>query len=217
MSTRPIYLVSITPTADTGVIHLPILATQWLNPSIDLVHIDGIIFTSKSGVDAMERIDPSWKRLPVLCVGEATLRRVTELGGRVLDKGGGYGEDLFEIVRARYADKQWLYARPKVIASDFAQRLRDTGVAVEEAVLYETVCRAESVSASVAGNAVLIFTSPSALRCFRSRYEILPGHDVVVIGKTTQNALPDHAVYTASEPTVASCIALAKKLSKGKI
>jgi len=216
MNTRPIYLVSVTPSSDADVIHLPLLGTRWLQPKTVLAHVDGIIFTSKTGVDAMERIDPSWKTLPVLCVGKATLQRVRELGGSPLETGSGYGEDLFEIIRTRYADKRWLYARPEVIASDFAQRLREAGISVEEAIVYETVCLAEDFSTPVADDAVLIFTSPSALKCFRSRYKILPGHDVVVIGKTTQKSLPDHPVHLASEPTVASCVTLAKILSENK-
>jgi len=214
MTKRPIYLVSNTPAHDESVIHLPLLVTRWLYPAIDLSRCDGIIFTSKNGVDAMERIDTAWKKLPALCVGSATRKRVMELGGEVTGTAGGYGDELYALVKAYHADKRWCYARPKVVASDFAQRLRREGIALEEHVVYETVCRAETVSATVPDDAVLIFTSPSALHCFLSRFSLLDSHEIVVIGRTTRDALPGRRVHVASEPTVAACIALAKQLQK---
>ncbi|MEJ2468288.1 MAG: uroporphyrinogen-III synthase [Campylobacterales bacterium] len=214
MTIRPIYLISFTPPNDPGIIHLPMLATNWRHPTIDLTRYDGIILTSKNGIEALERIDPAWKSVPVLCVGKATQRRAEELGCKVLAVSDGYGNGFYDIVRTRYADKRWLYARPKVVASDFAQRLRDDGIAVEEAVVYETRCEAKKVTEKIAENAVLIFTSPSAVACFQSWFDFHPAQGIVVIGHTTGKSVPDRPVHVAQEPTVASCISLAKQLAK---
>jgi uroporphyrinogen-III synthase len=214
MTSRPVYLISITPYRDPDIIHLPLLGTQWLKPSIDFLCTDGIIFTSKNGVDALQRIDPAWKHLPVLCVGKATEERAIALGADVLASADGYGDGLYDIIRRHYPEKRWLYARPKVIASDFAASLRHIGVTVNEAIVYETVCRAENIDVSLADDAVLIFTSPSALQCFHSRFDILPTHRIVVIGKTTAKSLSGYVVHIAPEPTVASCVAVAKQLAK---
>lgn len=214
MTIRPIYLISVTPPNDPGIIHLPILETKWLRPPIDLTRCDGIILTSKNGIEALERIDPAWKTLPVLCVGKATKRRAEELGSEVLALSDGYGDGLYDIIRTHYAQKRWLYARPKVIASDFAQRLRENGIEIEEAIVYETLCRAEKITENIADNAVLIFTSPSALECFIGRFDFSPAQEIVVIGRTTQKSLLGRHAHVAPEPTVASCIALAKQLAK---
>lgn len=214
MTSRPIFLVSATASTDTGVIHLPILGTAWLRPFLDLSRYDGIIFTSKIGVDALERIDPSWKKLPVLCVGKATRQRAAALGAVVLDTADGYGDGVGELLRTHYRDKRWLYARPKIVASDFAEKAREAGIAVEEAVVYETVCRAEKVQAEVARNAVLIFTSPSAVQCYLTRFALGDMQTIVVIGRTTAEALKSRDVHLAPEPTVAACIASAKQLAK---
>ena len=214
MTNRPIFLVSATPPDDADVIHLPLLGTEWLRPRVDLSHVDGIIFTSKNGVDALERIDPSWKKLPVLCVGKATRQRAIALGGDVLDTADGYGDGVGELLRTRYRDKRWLYARPRVVASDFAQKARESGLTVEEAVVYETVCRAGEVQAEVAPNGVLIFTSPSAVQCFLSRFALCETQTIVAIGRTTANALKGYRVHLATEPTVAACVASAKQLAK---
>jgi uroporphyrinogen-III synthase len=214
MTIRPIYLISITPPNDPDIIHLPMLATKWVHPTIDLTRYDGIILTSKNGVDALERIDPAWKSLPVLCVGKATQRRAEELGGDVLAVSDGYGNGFYDMIRTRYAHRRWLYARPRIVASDFAQRLRLDGVTVEEAVVYETVCQADNIVTAIDEEAVLIFTSPSAVACFRSRFDYRPAQAIVAIGHTTAKSVPDRPVYVAQEPTVASCIARAKRLAK---
>lgn len=214
MTPRPIYLVSITLTDDPDVVHLPLLRTVWRDPDLKLTEADGIILTSKNGIEALERIAPEWKKLPVICVGKATRARAEAAGAEILAAADGYGDALYTLILERFADKKWLYARPKVVASDFASRLRDAGVAVAEAVVYETVCGADDIDMGIDDNGVLIFTSPSALHCFTRHFTLLPSHTVVAIGRTTRKALSGHTVHLAAEPTVNSCITLAKQLAK---
>lgn len=210
----PILLISNTPSNDSSVTQLPLLTTKWLQPAITFGDYDGVVLTSKNGVKALERIDPSWKKLPVLCVGNATKSAAESVGAHIIDCGSGYGDDIYDLIRERHAQQRWLYARPKVAASDFAERLREAGIVIDDAVVYETVCSAQDIEAEIPDKAVLIFTSPSALHCFQSRFTILPSHTLVVIGKTTQKALAGHQVHVAPEPAIASCVALAKQLAK---
>ena len=121
---------------------------------------------------------------------------------------------LRDLIRTRFPDSRWLYARPEVVASDFAQQLRAEGITVDEAVVYQTVCRADRIERQVEPDAVLIFTSPSAAACFQTRYTLGAAQSVVVIGHTTGNSLPGLPVHTAPEPTVAACVTLAKQLAK---
>ncbi len=211
---RPIFLISITPYDDSAVTHLSLLKTRFLETDLPLDNHDGLILTSKQAVEAVERIDPAWKKLPVLCVGKATQKKAEALGAVVLERSDGYGAGLYDIVKKRYAARKWLYARPKVVASDFARRLRDDNISVDETVVYETVCDARNTAAEIPADAVLVFTSPSALKCFRSRFELKNSHSLVVIGKTTAAAIGEHPdVHLADEPGVAACIALAKKIA----
>jgi uroporphyrinogen-III synthase len=184
----PVYLFSKTPHPDA--IHIPILCTTYLKPEIDFESYDGIILTSKEAVEALEALGGEWKRLPLLCVGAKTAEHARRCGGRVLQSANGYGDELEGLVLAHYAGLRWLYARPRKVASDFAARLRRAGVAVDEAVLYETRCN-ETAKLNVEAEAVLAFTSPSAVSCFRQRCSFQPTHRVVVIGTTTLAALPE--------------------------
>lgn len=207
----PIYLFSKTPCE--GVIHIPILRTEYLQPEIDMKAYDALVMTSKEAVDALEILGTDWKRLPLLCVGQKTAEYVRRHGGMVLDIGGGYGEDLESLIIKRYARKRWLYARPKMVASSFAARLREGGVSIDDVVLYETHCNPD-VTETIAKDAVLLFTSPSTVRCFEVQYGFLPGHRVAVIGETTKAALPKGVKAQIPEtPEVVALVALGRSMA----
>jgi uroporphyrinogen-III synthase len=183
----PIYLFSRTPHPDA--IHIPILRITYLKPKIDYRAYDAIIVTSKEAVDALESLGGEWKGLPLLCVGAKTAEHARRRGGRVLQNAQGYGDELEALGREEYPKLRWLYARPRQVASDFAERLRRAGVSVTDVVLYETSCNPEAELA-IEAEAVLAFTSPSAVACFLQRSGFRPTHRVVVIGTTTMAALP---------------------------
>jgi uroporphyrinogen-III synthase len=184
----PLYLFSKTPHPDA--IHIPILQITYLKPAIDFSRYDGLIVTSKEGVEALDALNGAWKELPLLCVGAKTADHARRHGAAVLEYADGYGDTLESIILERYAGKRWLYARPRKVASDFAERLRGSGVLIEEVVLYETSCNAMAAS-DVPDEAVLAFTSPSAISCFLQRHAFHPSHRIVVIGTTTAAALPE--------------------------
>ncbi|MDX9967374.1 MAG: uroporphyrinogen-III synthase, partial [Sulfuricurvum sp.] len=58
---RPVFLVSKTPYP--GVIHIPVLSIRFLTPPIDFSQYDGIVFTSKQGIEALHNYDVEWKEL----------------------------------------------------------------------------------------------------------------------------------------------------------
>jgi uroporphyrinogen-III synthase len=208
----PVYLFSKTPHPDA--IHIPILRTTYLKPEIDFESYDGMILTSKEAVEALVALDGAWNRLPLLCVGAKTAEHARRYGGRVLECANGYGDELEGLVRAKYAAKRWLYARPRKIASDFAARLRRSGIAVDDVILYETRC-SETAEPDVEAEAVLAFTSPSAVSCFLQRYSFKPTHRVVVIGTTTLAALPEGVNALMPESTsVEELVRLAGKIAQ---
>ncbi|HEX5711062.1 MAG TPA: uroporphyrinogen-III synthase [Sulfuricurvum sp.] len=210
---RPIYLVSKTSHHETaGIIHIPILSIHFLTPLINFDDYDGIIVTSKQGALALKPYAPDWKKLHVICVGEATAEAMKGLGAMHIEIADGYGETIVNVLR-KYCGK-WLYCRPKMIASSWPQRAREAGIIIDEVIMYETQCNQTMEKIEIAPNAVLIFTSPSSIECFCARYELLPTHDVVVIGKTTQNALPlDCKSRLAEKTTIESCVEIGLKLA----
>ncbi|MGZ8546146.1 MAG: uroporphyrinogen-III synthase, partial [Sulfuricurvum sp.] len=152
------------------------------------------------------------ENLQVICVGESTAEAMKQLGAVHVTIANGYGDTIFNAVR-KYHGK-WLYCRPKMIASSWPARVREEGMILDEVILYETACNEAMQPQEIADNGILIFTSPSSIQCFLKYYELLSTHSIVVIGTTTQKALPFGIPSTLSETTsVEACVKKAQKLA----
>lgn len=209
---RPIYLISKTPYP--GVIHIPILSIRFLTPNIDFSDYEGVIITSKQTVLALQNYPVDWNRLKCICVSEPTAQFAREAGAVDIEVADGYGMSIPNLLSSQKRNGKWLYLRPKIVASEWVAEARDLGIAVDEAIVYETICNAEATKETIAAVGVLIFTSPSSIRCFTQNYRILPTQKVVVIGKTTQNALPEGIPsYMSPIPSVASAVDLARQIA----
>jgi uroporphyrinogen-III synthase len=210
---RPVFLVSKTPYP--GVIHIPVLSIRFLTPPIDFSQYDGIVFTSKQGIEALHNYDVEWKELQCVCVSEPTAEHARRAGVANVVAGNGYGESLPDVLGRFGTRKRWLYLRPETVASDWAEHARnEKGISVDEAIVYETVCNADSGGIEVPEDAVLVFTSPSSVRCYLERYALLDTHTVVAIGTTTEKSLPKGiAARTSAETSVSSAVKLACEIA----
>lgn len=210
-SKNAIFLFSKTSHPD--VIHVPILNTTFLQPTIDFDAYDAIVLTSKQAVTALEKISTEWRHLPTLSVGAKTEESVLDAGGTLLDKGNGYGDSLDAIIVKKYASLRWLYPRPKVVASNFKGRVREAGVVMDDIIVYETSCNRACREIVLPDDAILIFTSPFTIQCYLELFAFKPTHRVIAIGTTTAKALPKEVQYRLPEvPYVDACVALAKQL-----
>jgi uroporphyrinogen-III synthase len=211
LTKNSIFLFSKTSHPD--VTHIPILETRFLQPEIDFSRYDAIVLTSKQAVTALEKVSPEWKAVPALCVASKTAEMVREAGGRLLEAGDGYGDSLADIIINKYASYRWLYPRPRVVASDFKERVVNAGVKMDDVIVYETSCNRACQSITLPADATLIFTSPFTIACFLKLFELKASYKVVVIGKTTAQALPNNIkYYMPDETTVDASVLLAQKL-----
>ena len=194
------------------VIHIPILSIHFLTPDIDFSLYDGIIVTSKEAAVALKFYTPDWNALKVICVGESTAKVMKELGACNIELADGYGMGILEVLSPH--EGKWLYLRPKMIASSWPAYARESGIELDEVIIYETTCNEEIKEIKIAPNGVLIFTSPSSVECFNKKADILPTHDVIVIGKTTQKALPKGVESLLSDQTtIMSCVDMARQIA----
>lgn len=207
---RPVYLFSLT--SKDGSTHVNSLHVSYFTPDIDFKQYDYLIITSKQVLEALKSYDDSWKKLPVLAVSTPTANTVKSAGAKILEYGSGYGNSLSAIIESYPKDKRWLYLRAKEVASDFASRCRENGYSVDEAVMYETSCSQKLLHVIVEEDAILIFTSPSSVKCFLKHHMFKATQKIVVIGRTTAKAMPYHVSYlVADEPTIESCIKKAQE------
>jgi len=205
---KSIYLFSISSHPDA--ISINSLAITFLKPSIDFSKYDYLIVTSKQTSKALEQYEKeSYIDKPALCVSVASAASYEKLGAKVLDIGGGYGDNLVDKIKAYPKETKWLYLRAKIVASDFVATCKDDGYQIDEAVVYESDCSQEILNVKVEDDATLIFTSPSSLKCFLKNSAIKESHNIIVIGKTTAKALPKEIKYQISQKTtIDSCMEL---------
>lgn len=211
-----IYLLS--PEAKEGTIALGMITFKTLVDEIDFSLVDTLMFTSKQAVKTAESVNPSWKKLPCLAIGAATARQIEMLGGKVLHQAEFfYAEVLAQDIIRKFKKNKILYLRPKVVSFDSKTFLEKAGLQLEEKVIYETSCITYEAKDLPVKNAILIFTSPSTIRCFLKNFSWHHSYTAVVIGEATKKYLPENAkVKVATLPTIEACIDTAQTISNSK-
>lgn len=203
-------IVLLSPTKKEGVINLPLIKFHFLSPDIKTSNYDLLIFTSKTAVESINKIDPNWKKIPSITVGQKTAKEVENFGGKVSFIGNGYGESILEEI-SNHKDKKILFIRGKEVANDLKEILKDE-IVLDEAITYETQCTKPNLE--LEDDSVIIFTSPSTVKCFFENYKWRDSFKAVAIGETTKREFPlDLEVNIPKIPSFDECIKLAKNLS----
>ena len=196
---------------------LPMLRFERLADTLALEDVDAVVFSSQEAIRHAEAIDASWKRLPAIVVGEKSADAIRRAGGRVLATAEGSGVSLAKLLCARFRDYRLLYLRPKKVAFALAEALEDCGMRIKEQILYRTVCRTYAVPDAPEEGSVLIFSSPSTIRCFLKNFEWKSSYRAVAIGKRTAAAFPEGIAYTLSElPSFESALQKAQELLRSR-
>ena len=209
---KQIYLFSLSSHSDAY--HVNSLDITFFRPEIDFSKYDYLIITSKQTSKALQQYDKKeYINKPALCVSKQSAKSFEDLGGQVLAVGRGYGDNLIEQIKRYPKTKKWLYLRAKVVASDFVFTCKEKGYSIDEKIVYASDCSQEIRNATVEEEAILIFTSPSSVRCFLKNHTFSKRQKIIVIGKTTAQALPkDCSCILSDETTIESCMQIAHSL-----
>ncbi len=209
-----IYLLS--PLTKEGTCSLPMIDFLLVASSIDFSDCDTLIFTSKQAVVSADKIDKRWKNYPCIAIGGATKSKIEELGGEVIYfPKKFYGEALAEDIKSFFSDKRLLYLRPKEVSFDSRAYLAKSGIKLEEQIIYETSCVKYALKDKPKESAIIIFTSPSTIKCFFKNFEWHESYIAVIIGHATKEHLPSYCNYVvADEPLIDACVKKAKEVEK---
>ena len=207
-----IYLLS--PLIKEGTYSLPMINFLLVASSIDFSDCDTLIFTSKQAVVSADKIDKRWKKFPCIAIGSATKSKIEELGGEVIySPKKFYGEALAEDIKSLFSDKRLLYLRPKEVSFDSRAYLAKSGIKLEEQIIYETSCVKYALKDKPKENSIIIFTSPSTIKCFFKNFEWHESYMAVLIGHATKEHLPYYCNYVvADEPLIDACVEKAREL-----
>jgi uroporphyrinogen-III synthase len=207
-----IYLFSISSHPDAKQINP--LSIDFFKPSVDFSKYNNFIITSKQVAKILSFYEiPKENLLPALCISKQSAKSYKAIGGNVLEVGKGYGDTLVECIEKYPKETKWLYLRAQTIASDFAQVCRDDGYKIDEEIIYKSSCSSKMTTLFLEENAILVFTSPSAVECFLEHNSFQKKQKVVVIGKTTLKKIPKEVqVVLSKEKTIESCMQIALSL-----
>jgi len=211
-----IYLLS--PLKKEGTTSLPMISFSLLAKEIDFSEVEILMFTSKQAVVSANEIDESWKNYPCIAIGDATKKKIESLGGTVIFAPKEfYAKSLTDEIKERFSDKKILYLRPKEVSFDSKSYVAECGIELKEQILYETACVEYEDSQKPKQGAVIIFTSPSTIKCFFKNFDWDDSYTAVLIGEATQKQLPIYCKSVVSgEPLIDSCIKKATFLLKNR-
>ena len=209
---RKIYLLS--PVSREGTIPLPMITFKTVVKQIDFSHCNTLMFTSKQAVITADTIDPLWKNYPCIAIGGATKKQIEYLGAEVIfHPKTFYAESLSADIARSFSDLKLLYLRPREVSFDSKGYLEQAGVDLQEQIIYETSCIHYDLLKKPSKNSIIIFTSPSTIKCFLKNFSWDESYIAVVIGNATKKYLPKDAKYVVSDtPLISSCIEKAFKL-----
>ena len=199
-----------------GAKNLSVIKFDYFKKDIDLSKYDALIFTSKNGIEAIDRIDKSWRKIASFCIGKGTKKEAEKKGGNcVFTASSSYGDDFAREIVPLLKGKRALFLRAKVVTSKLNEILRRNGINLDEEIVYETSCVECEKLFAPPKNSVIIFSSPSTIECFFRCFSWDESYKAVVIGKKTASFMPKEIKYFLSnEQTIPSCIEFAGKLRK---
>ncbi len=198
-----------------GVKNLPMIKINFFQKEIDLNPYDALVFTSKNGVRAIERIDKDWVKKEIYSIGQGTSKEIKKHNANLIYTAkNSYGDSFAQEIQDKLKNKKVLFLRAKKVTSRLNQILKVAQVDLEEEIIYETTCRAYGQHEKLDDNSVIIFTSPSTVKCFLKNFNWHKSYRAVCIGKVTAKTIPSYIDYTlCKKQTILSCVELAKSLS----
>lgn len=186
---------------------------------INFSQCDTLMFTSKQAVVYANEIDERWKTYPCIAIGSATKNKIEALGGEVIYYPNKfYGEMLAQDIKKYFSNRKLLYLRPKEVSFDSKHYLAKHHIPLEEQIIYKTSCVQYLKEQQPEKNAIIIFTSPSTIRCFFKNFLWDESYTAILIGNATKEHLPKFCQYAiADEPLIASCIKKAIEIEKNTV
>lgn len=197
-----------------GAKNLPLIRIEFLNKKIKLDDYDALIFTSKNGVEAIDKINPKWKDKECYSIGEGTSKIMVEKGVKpAYTAKSSYGDDFAKEIKDKLKNKKTLFLKAKIVLSSLPQILKEARVDLYEEIVYKTKCNDCKNLKPPKNNSVIIFSSPSTVECFLRCFKWHESYKAVAIGKKTASFIPGHINYSISpKMTMIACIDFAKEL-----
>ena len=204
-----IYLLSNVKSNYEDIINLSVFNIHFIRPTIDFSSYDVLIFTSKNAIYSLENFNINYKNIPAYAIAPKTAEILKSYNSNLTYTGkSGHGNEFAYEIKDKIKGKKALYLRAKKVVS----KLKDI-LNCDEVIVYETICSNQKKQNVISKNSIVIFTSPSTIKCFFKNYKWHDSCIAICIGKTTASYLPNDIKYFISNTTsIDSCIELARTI-----
>ncbi|MEA3352557.1 MAG: uroporphyrinogen-III synthase [Campylobacterota bacterium] len=196
-----------------GVNTLPIIEINYIPRDIDLDCYDALIFTSKNAVKGLNNITKYWKKIPSYAIAPQTAKFIKDLGGYLAYEGKKHhgNEFALELIE-QLKGKKVLYIRGSKIVSDLVEILNSNNIKCDQSIVYSTSCKKYN-NLNLPKESIIIFSSPSTIKCFFDNNLWDDSFKAVCIGNTTAKYIPkDIKYFISKETSLESCIKKANEL-----
>ena len=194
--------------------NLSLLNIEVVQQDIDFSGYDAIIFTSKNGVESLNKFNSQWKKIPTYVIAPQTAKVVKKLKGTLTFVGKSHHGDEFayELIE-HLKNKKVLFLKAEKIVSSITSILNENGVKCDEKVVYRTVFKKFKKKIELPKNSTIIFSSPSTIECFFKNILWQKSFKIISIGKTTAKYFPSYVSYNIADTTsLESCVRKAREL-----
>jgi len=204
-----IYLLSNVKSNQEDIINLSVFDINFIKPTIDFNSYDALIFTSKNAIFSLENFNIDYHKIPSYAIASKTATILKTYNSNLVYTGvSGHGDQFANEIKEKLYGKKVLYVRAKKVVSNLTNILK-----CEEVIVYETVCKNQEKQNKITKDSIIIFTSPSTIKCFFSNYKWHDSYIAICIGKTTASYLSKDIKYFISNTTsIDSCIELARTI-----
>lgn len=195
-----------------GALNLPVIEHRYIDIHIDIKKYDAVIFTSKNGVKALDKAVKEWQKLTIYTIGEGSQEQALALGAKnAINLKAPNGNEFANRLIPLLQGKRVLFPRAKQIVSDIENILKEGGIDIKSAIIYETICKRAPIIPKE--GSVIIFSSPSTIECFLRSIPWSNSYKAVCIGEVTASYLPKNIKAAISNKnSLEACVKLAQEL-----
>ncbi len=186
-----------------GAINLPVFKINFIKQNIDFSSYDALIFTSKNALYSLEYYNENWKAIPSYAIAPMTANIISELNGNLVFTGvTNHGDEFALEIQEELKGKKVLYLRGSKVVSNLIKTLQ-----CDDKIIYESVCKENSQDLKPPKNSIIIFSSPSTIKCFLDNYDWDISYKAISIGQTTAKYFPEYIIPQISDATsLISCV-----------
>ncbi|WP_188108576.1 uroporphyrinogen-III synthase [Sulfurimonas lithotrophica] len=189
--------------------NIPLIKTTTLKSKLSLDIYDAIIFTSKNGVKHLNSMTNKWKNISTYAISTQTAKEVKKLGGKLTFVGKEKHGDEFalELVEQLSGKKKIAYIGAKDIVSNIKEILKKYNINCDHLPVYETKCVEYKKKIDLPDDSIIIFSSPSTVKCFFKNVQWKDTFKAISIGNTTKKSFPQNIIpIVSNNTTLQSCV-----------